>query len=156
MYQSGKIQVLHTEHLPLKIKKENRLLTRQSLKMFMIKSEMSLKVKIPQDKRILQNCSCRCGPRPPLFSGTQGWQSGWCWCFSVASVSTSEQHQRPAEQWALWSKRPAQVHVLTSGSKRQSVAQLKWELTYWQHNVQCNRVRRRCFFWHSCQSVSWK
>lgn len=107
VYQSGKIHVLHAEHLPLKIKKKkkNGLLTRQSKEMFIINDEMSLKMTIPQDKRILPNCSCRCGPRPLLFSGTPGWQSGWCWCFSAASVSTSERRQRPAEQWPLWRKK---------------------------------------------------
>lgn len=37
--------------------------------------------------------SCRCAPGPLWFSGTQGYQSGWCLCSSASSDDTSACHQ---------------------------------------------------------------
>lgn len=61
-------------------------------------------LRIPQDKCSHRSCSCRCGARLLWFSGTQGYRSGWCWCFSAASVSTPVLLQTPPEPWPLRAK----------------------------------------------------
>lgn len=77
-------------------KKKKKIINEKVFKILFLLSDFKIEMKIPQDKHSLQKCSCRCGARPLLFSGRRDCQSGWCWCSSVASVSTSEQPQRPA------------------------------------------------------------
>lgn len=73
---------------------------RRSLRQRMRESCMSMNVgdgKEPRDRRSRPSRSCRCGARPPWFSGTRDCRSGWCWCFSGASVSTPAPLRTPAE-----------------------------------------------------------
>lgn len=58
----------------------------------------------PQGKCSPRSRSCRCGAHPLWFSGTRDFQSGWCWCFSGASVSTPALLRTPAEPWSLRAK----------------------------------------------------